>query len=146
VLRSVVSIILLGVVVFGVVACGGGESPEDAARDRIEQGSKGEFDKVWESLHPGQQALVPEDLFVRCSQENAQQNDPTVDKIDVTSVKTQTMDVPAVGNVEVKSVSVTQYRGDTATPRIWNMVKADGKWRWVLASAPLETFRSGQCP
>jgi hypothetical protein len=146
VLRSIISVVLLGLVVFGAVACGGGESAGDSARTRIEQGSQGEYDKVWESLHPAQKAVVPEDLFIRCSQENAQQTDPTVDKVDITSVKTETKEIPEVGSVEVQVVSAVLHRGDTASPRIWNMVKADGSWRWVLASQPLEKFRSGQCP
>jgi hypothetical protein len=146
VFRTIVSVLLLGIVVFSVVACGGGESAEDSARERIEQGSKGEYAKVWDSLHPAQQAMVPEDLFVRCGQEAAQQSDQTVDKVDVTSVKSESKDIPAVGTVDVEVVSVLLRRGDSSTPRIWNMVKADGKWRWVLAQKPLESYQNGQCP
>lgn len=136
--------VALGLVV--LTGCMGGQSAGDAAKERIEQLSRSEYDKAWETLHPAQQAIVSQDKFVECGLASEQAQSPVVDDIRVDDERTERRTVPEVGDVEVHVVDLVIRKGDLAVSQEYELVEVDGDWRWVLNQSALDAFRAGECP
>lgn len=146
--RSVLGISSI-VALLVVVACGGGESAKDVAQRQIELTSEGRFADVWALLHPAQQAVVPEQLYVDCGRELARAGRTSVDRIEMGDVDDQEAEIPWIGETDTKVVDATLYRGEDPSFRAVTLVRSGDEWRWVIGAdqvQALEAFQRGECP
>jgi hypothetical protein len=121
-----------------------GESSAAAfAKQRYEQLAKAQYAAAWQSLHPAQQAVVPQDAFVSCGQQTTP--DPNT-KVEVKSETDEQLDVPQVGPSNVHSVTLTLRIGDQLRTPTDNLLKVDGKWRWTMTQPVIDAFKAGTCP
>ncbi len=131
-------------------SCGGdGEPAADVARRQIELTSQGQFAEVWDMLHPAQQAVVPQQLYIDCGRVLAREGSSTVDRIEIGSTNEDERNIPWVGETDVRVVSATVYRGDDPSPVAVALVRSDDEWRWVIGEdqiPALEAFQRGECP
>jgi hypothetical protein len=137
---------LLVLAVVGLAGCMGGQSAGDAVKERMEQLSRSEYDKAWETLHPRHQAIVPQDKFVECGLASEQVESPVVDRVTIERETTEERTIPELGTIEVRVVEAVLVKGDLALTQFSEMIKEDGEWRWVLSEDVLEDFRAGECP
>jgi hypothetical protein len=143
---SVTRSILVAMAVLVLTACMSSQSAGDAVKERMEQLSRSEYDKAWETLHPRHQAIVSREKFVECGLASEQIESPVVDRVTIESETTEERTIPELGTVEVRVVEAVLVKGDLALTQFSEMVREDGDWRWVLSESVLEDFRAGECP
>jgi hypothetical protein len=110
------------------------------ARQYLEAGSRGEFDRQWDLLHPRQQDAVPQDVFVACGV------DAGIRDITILLEFNEDVDVPRVGFVTTRVVTYALSRDGSNTGEMARMVQADGSWRWTLEGDVLRAYEAGRCP
>lgn len=119
------------------------EAAEAQAR-QLELESKGQWGRLWDELHPAQQAVVDRDLFASCAQRST--DSPLVfDDIDFIESFEEPITVAPMDE-PVESVALT-YRlalGSESVTRTTHQVLVDGTWRWSLIS--VEDYADGECP
>jgi hypothetical protein len=139
------SIALLLVFVLG--GCGGsGRSADETVTGLVEALSSSDYETAYDMLHSAHQKIVPEQLFVECGRKAEQISTPRVDSFDITGDVKRDRTIPELGDVEVVEVGVNLTQGTEVSPRVWNVIKDDGEWRWLMAEAQLNAFRAGSCP
>ncbi len=127
------------------VACGDEESASEAVEELVEALSASDYVAAYEMLHPAHQAVVTEEVFVDCGQQQEMNGPARVDEIEITGEEDRTRDVPELGAIDVTTVAVNLTQGDQVFPRTWDVVKDDGEWRWMLGGETLLNYREGRC-
>ncbi|MDQ3548927.1 MAG: DUF4878 domain-containing protein [Chloroflexota bacterium] len=127
------------------VGCGDDESASDAVEELVEALSASDYAAAYDMLHPAHQAVVSEEVFVDCGQQQDMNGPARVDAIEITGELERTRDVPELGEIEVTVVAVNLTQGDEVFPRTWDVVKDDGEWRWMLGADTLVNYREGRC-
>lgn len=124
---------------------GGGAPRKESAADFIRrvtvEFSRGQSGRLWDELHPADQAIVARARFVQC-----QHNDGFHLK---TFKVLETYDEPtdvdgAAESSTAVSVRVTSDDGETTATM--HAVSVGGKWRWILQPADAAAYRKGVCP
>lgn len=138
--------LLVAVVGIALVGCGGDDGASQFVKGSVTDLATSNYAGAWDALHPAQQRVVPEDLFVRCGVEAEAKKDPTVDNIEVLNSQKVKKDIPWVGQVEVTEVKIRMTQGETSREVFYDVVKVDGKWRWTLTDRSLSAFEAGSCP
>ena len=118
---------------------------------RIKYEFLGQYGRSWDSLHPGQQAIVTRTRYEECREEVSDQ----VAGVDFQSLKViETYEDPidAAGVPEKTSTAVTVEvtvsdgnEEDTLTDTL-HAVAVDGEWKWLLPPADVRAFKQGICP
>ncbi|HUG14189.1 MAG TPA: hypothetical protein VMM78_04150 [Thermomicrobiales bacterium] len=132
-----------------LASCGGEVDTSDAeasVRLRLEQLSRGEYGKAWDTLHPAHQEIVSRQKFIECGRELALQRDPSVDSIIIIDARQQTKEIVWIGEVEVIEVEVDWRTGENLRRSIDDVIEVDSAWRWVIGEPALRAFQSGVCP
>ena len=124
---------------------------EDFFRDMIEFDLRGEHGLVWDSLHPGQQELVPRATYIACRERRGDGHHSRT----VISVKLWSSYPPTtvVGVPEKSPIDVTA-RATVVGPdprkqslrRRFLVLPLEQRVVWVLPSDDLRTLRAGECP
>jgi hypothetical protein len=123
------------------------ESAEDAFRRQLGYASKGQLVRMWDEMHPAQQAVVPRDLFVKCQGEAWSGVD--VRDVDVLETFREKVALPG-SSLEVDATALTfritavvagRTLSDTDT---MHEVAVDGAWRWVASGG--DAYAKGECP
>lgn len=124
---------------------GGGASGKESAADFVRritvEFSRGQSGRLWDELHPADQAIVTRARFVQC-----QHNDGFNLK---TFKVLETYDEPTdVGGTTSPStaVSVRVTSEDGETTATMHAVSVGGKWRWILQPADAAAYTKGRCP
>ncbi len=142
-----VRVLLLAIIAVALAGCGGGDGgAAQSVKDRVTELSTSNYAGAWAALHPAQQRVVPEDLFVRCGVEAEAKKDPAVDRIEVLSSKKVEKDIPWVGQVKATEVKIRMTQGEDSREAFYDVVKVDGDWRWTLTDRSLSAFEAGNCP
>lgn len=145
--RLAIRVLLFAVVAVALAGCGGGDDGAgQSVKDLVTELSTSDYASAWAALHPAQQQVVPEDLFIRCGVEAEAAKDPKVDKVEVLDTKKVDKDIPWVGEGEVTEVKIRMTQGETSREVLYDVVKVDGDWRWTLGSRSLTAFEAGSCP
>lgn len=140
---------LIVVTVGSLVACRGGVNTDDAeaaVRLRLEQDSRGEYQAVWQTLHPAHQSIVSRDKFVECGRELRLQREQVAETIEIISAREERKTFPEIGEVDVISVEVELRHGEDARRPSFDVIEVDGSWRWVMSDAALRAFAADTCP
>ena len=125
--------------------CGGGGSRTQSASDFVRQVtsefSRGQTGRLWDELHPADQAVVTRTRFISC-----QSNEGFgLRKFKVLETYNETVDVGGK-NAESTAVSVQVTSDDGITTATLHAVPVAGKWRWILQPSDYAAYKRGTCP
>ena len=126
--------------------CGGGggasgPSASDFVKRVTQEFSRGQAGRLWDELHPAEQAVVTRARFIGCQQNEGFR----LRKFKVLETYDETIDV-AGRSVPSTAVSVQVTSDDGITTATLHAVRVDGSWRWVLQPSDLAAYRRGACP
>ena len=115
-----------------------------AVKERLELINDRQWDRLYKSLYPGQQAQISPSAFAACSDETYKGTTAKIDDI----VETHTEKVAVPGTTDnVKSVSVS-FRGTAETGPTTQQFRttihaiyADGRWRFALSQSEFDHCR-----
>lgn len=124
--------------------CGGGSGTQSASRfvrQITQEFARGQAGRLWDELHPADQAIVTRSRFITC-----QSNEGFgLRKFKVLETYEET--VPVGGKkMESTAVSVQVTSDDGITTATLHAVSVEGKWRWILQPADRAAYRRGVCP
>jgi hypothetical protein len=134
------------VAVAGALAagCGGGSSTptaSDFVRRVTTEFSRGQAGRLWDDLHPAEQAVVTRQRFIECQKNEGfgLRKFKVLDKYD------ETVDV-AGASTRSTAVTVQVTSDDGITTATLHAVLVAGKWRWILQPADYAAYKRGACP
>lgn len=140
-------VILASLLVFILVACGGGGDSDsgagEAAVDQFEAAIRGQWGRAWDDLIPEHQAIVSRDQYIACQED---QGDFPASDISVDETFEETVDVAVLGETETTAVTLKFESGDRSQFTTVHMIEVDGDWKWSLQADALEAFEAGECP
>lgn len=129
-----------------LAACGGGDdggtSPEAAgefAADVMDQRSKNQLSRLYDTLHPNQQAVVPRELFESCPV-----NIPAVE-VEVDEVFEEPWTSPEVPEADTHAVTLKLTSGDSEQFVTMHVYTVDDEFRWVLNDESMSALTAGEC-
>lgn len=137
-----------------VTACGGGsstsKSPAEVSRsgsaaafiERVTTAfSEGQAGRLWDVLHPADQAVVTRARYVACQGNEGFQ----IKKIKLLDTYADPVSI-AGGRHAATAVSLRVTSDDGVTTATMHAVRVKGAWHWVLSAADYAAYRSGRCP
>ena len=136
--------LVLGAVGLLAAGCGGGsgsESPSSFVKRVTLEFSRGQSGRLWDELHPAEQAIVTRSRFMECEQNEGF----GLKTVKVLETYPETITV-AGKPVPSTAVSVRVTSDDGITTATLHAVEVDGKWRWVLQPSELAEYTKGRCP
>jgi hypothetical protein len=120
---------------------GSGQSASDFVRQVTSEFSRGQAGRLWDELHPAEQAVVTKARFVDCQKNEGFR----LLKFKVLETYAEKIDV-AGRSVPSTAVSVQVTSDDGVTTATLHAVRVNGTWRWVLQPSDLAAYRRGACP
>jgi hypothetical protein len=119
-----------------------------ALKDQIRALERGDWAGAWAALHPAQQALVSQSVFVACAAKRwgAAFDATEVHLVRVTKAQ---LDVPGTTvkgpgyRAEFRIVGI-DARGPFDASTTYVTLQADGAWRWTVKDPA--AYQSGACP
>lgn len=123
-------------------ACGGDNGPEDPAvaalRRQFDFLSKGQHGRIWDELHPAQQALLPRDAYAACA-DAATAGGFTIVELDVDEVYDEQIVIPGTStSATAKAITIRMtLRSGTESGELtdtFHEIDVDGAWRWSMTS------------
>ncbi len=126
--------------------CGGGvaqrrQSASDFVRQVTTEFSRGQSGRLWDELHPADQAVVTRARFIACEQNEGF----GLRKFKVLETYAETVDVAGKPTPST-AVSVQVTSDDGITTATMHAVPVDGTWRWILPAADYAAYKRGACP
>ena len=133
-------------------ACGGGggggggapsgkESAVDFVHRITVEFSRGQSGRLWDELHPADQAIVTRARFVQC-----EHNDGfNLKRFKVLETYDERIDVDGKASPST-AVSIRATSEDGETTATMHAVAVGGKWRWILQPADAAAYKKGRCP
>ncbi len=124
---------------------GGGSGGTESASSFVErvtlEFSRGQAGRLWDDLHPAEQAVVARSRFISCESNEGF----GLHKIKVLDSYEETIDVAGTPTRST-AVSVRVTSDDGITTATLHAVLVGGKWRWVLQPADFTAYERGGCP
>ncbi len=137
--------VAIGVVALLAAGCGGSgsgsESPSSFVKRVTLEFSRGQSGRLWDELHPAEQALVTRSRFMACEQNEGF----GLKNVKVLETYRETITVAGKA-MPSTAVSVRVTADDGITTATLHAVEVDGKWRWVLQPSELAEYAKGRCP
>jgi hypothetical protein len=124
--------------------CGGRSQPPSAAdfvRRITTEFSRGQAGRLWDELHPAEQAVVTRAWFVACEKNSGFR----LRTFKVLENYDDTVDV-AGKSAPSTAVTVQVTSDDGVTTATLHAVRVDSAWRWILQPADLAAYARGRCP
>lgn len=127
------------------------EDVDDFYTRRIEYEFKGQYGRSWDTLHPGQQAVVSRTRYEECRDE-ASTETAGVDFERLTVIETYEDPIEITGVPEKTSTAVTvritvsQGMSEETLTDTFHAVAVDGEWKWLLPPADVRAYKRGECP
>ena len=126
-------------------ATSGGQAAQSSAGDFIRQVttefSRGQSGRLWDSLHPADQAIVSRSRYTAC-----QSNEGfDLRKFKILETYADTVDIEGKAKPST-AVSVQVTSDDGVTTATMHAIKFNGRWRWILAPADYAAYKQGKCP
>ena len=129
-------------------------SPETAIKEFFQTLERGEWEREWMALHPEQQKLIPQDVFVKCAE--ARLSHLNVKDVKVLAVHPEDVEIPGTSvSATAEAIVVrlpSELRATDATASdqgtcvncaisspppatgTYHLFRVDGRWRWVVAN------------
>ena len=129
-----------------LAGCGGSnKSVTPSAADFVKQitleFSRGQSGRLWDELHPADQAVVSKAVFVRC-EGNEGFGLRKMKVLDTYDDPTFVAGTPH----DAKAVTLRVTSDDGVTTATMHAISVDGKWRWTLQPADYAAYKKGKCP
>jgi hypothetical protein len=122
-------------------AGGGTQSAADFIGQVTTQFSRGQSGRLWNTLHPADQAVVSRARYVAC-----QTNEGfDLQKLKVLETYAETVDI-AGKSTPSTAVSLKTTSSDGTTTATMHAVSLNGKWRWILSASDYAAYKQGKCP
>ena len=123
--------------------CGGSstQSASDFVRRITTEFSRGQSGRLWDELHPADQAVVTRTRFIACERNEGF----GLRKFKVLETYPETVEV-AGKKMSSTAVSVQVTSDDGITTATLHAVPVDGTWRWTLPAADYSAYNRGACP
>lgn len=147
---------LLVLLIIGLAACGGSSgggsstpastsingAAEQAWEEQLNQYINGQFNQLYQTLHPTQQRLVSEETYVACVQEHPLPADTTFTLIDQFEEEIQLPGTIEVWPTVAFTATVESDSSGESMNRTFHVINVDGQWRWM--SSDLTVFEGCQ--
>ena len=122
-------------------AGGGNKSAATFIGQVTTQFSRGQSGRLWETLHPADQAVVSRARYVEC-----QTNEGfDLQKLKVLETYRETIDIAGKATPST-AVSLRTTASDGTTTATMHAVLLNGNWRWILSAADYAAYKQGKCP
>jgi hypothetical protein len=125
----------------GSSAAGSKQSAADFIRQVTTQFSRGQSGRLWETLHPADQAVVSRARYTACESNSGFD----LRKFKVLETYAETVDIAGT-SMPSTAVSVRTTADDGVTTATVHAVSLNGKWRWILSPADYSAYKHGNCP
>ncbi len=103
--------------------------------------SRGQAGRLWDELHPAEQAVVTRTRFIACQKNEGFR----LQKFKVLESYTETVDV--AGSPEPSTAVTVQVTSDDGiTTATLHAVRVAGTWRWILQPSDFAAYKRGVCP
>lgn len=126
------------------VGCGGGSKSQSASafvRRVTQEFSRGQAGRLWDELHPADQAVVTRSRYIAC------QSNEGFGLRKFRVLETYSENITVAGkSTESTAVSVQVTSDDGITTATLHAVPVAGTWRWVLQPAEYAAYKRGVCP
>jgi hypothetical protein len=134
-----------------VAGCGSGSGKESAGTfiTRIlNEEIDGQWGKQWDELNPGHQRLITRTQYILCSKGSPTQVGTSSATIDVKGTREAPLDVRGIAEhtATVVTVDLTPTAGAQPETLQLHVVRAGGRWTWILGSAALDALQHHKCP
>lgn len=135
--------------VLALAACGGSSQPKDDpakfAVSVVDQIVHNRYSKVWDDLHPKDQAVAPFGEYVACETRNPVITAPRTVK--VKSVNDESVGLGDGTFVKSKAVDVRLgFAGGFHVTHTVHVVASHGKWKYILPSWRFRDYKADTCP
>ena len=125
----------------GSTSSGGGQSAADFIQQVTTQFSRGQSGRLWDSLHPADQAIVARARYMACQSNSGFY----LKKVKVLETYADPVDI-AGKSTPSTAISVRVTSDDGVTTATMHAVKVNGTWRWILSPADSAAYKQGRCP
>jgi hypothetical protein len=122
-------------------AATGGQSAAAFIRTVTTQFSLGQSGRLWDTLHPADQAVVSRTRYMACQSNSGFD----LKKLNVLDSYADPIEI-AGKTTPATAVSVRTTSDDGVTTATVHAVLLQGKWRWVLSPADYAAYQHGKCP
>jgi hypothetical protein len=143
--RTAIAVGALAAAAALAAGCGGGGGGIESASSFVKritlEFSRGQTGRLWDELHPAEQAVVSRTRFVECESNEGF----VLRKVKVLDSYRETIDVAGTPT-QSTAVSVRVTSDDGITTATLHAVLVDGKWRWILQPADYAAYKRGRCP
>ena len=120
---------------------GGKQSAADFIREVTTQFSRGQSGRLWDTLHPADQAIVSRARYTACQSNSGFD----LQKVKILDNYTEPVDIAGKATPST-AVSVRATADDGVTTATMHAVAVNGKWRWILSPADYAAYKQGKCP
>ena len=103
--------------------------------------SRGQSGRLWDELHPADQAVVSRALFVKCEGNEGF----GLRKMQVLYTYDDQAFVAGTSHA-AKAVTLRVTSDDGVTTATMHAISVHGKWRWTLPPADYTAYAKGKCP
>ena len=119
---------------------GGNQTAADFVREVTTQFSRGQSGRLWDTLHPADQAVVSRARYTECQSNSGFD----LKKFKVLETYVETIDVAGKATPST-AVSVQTTSDDGVTTVTMHAVSLNGSWRWILSPADYRAYSQGKC-
>ncbi len=120
----------------------GGPTPEETIRLVARYVSREQYGPYWELLHPAQQRLISRAAFLDCWARSTGE----VGAITIVDVYHDSVLLPGIGETPATSVTWREDLPSGEETFTRQVVRVDGRWRYVLPSSLTSEIEEGTCP
>ena len=118
-----------------------GQSAATFIRGVTTQFSLGQSGRLWDTLHPADQAVVSRTRYMAC------QSNSGFDLKQLKVLDTFADPISIAGKtMSATAISVRTTSDDGVTTATVHAVRVQGNWRWVLSPADYAAYKQGKCP
>lgn len=122
----------------------GGQSAQSAGdfiHQVTTQFSRGQSGRLWDTLHPADQAIVSRNRYTACESNEGFD----LKKFKVLETYADTVDIAGKAKPST-AVSVRVTSDDGVTTATMHAVRVSGRWRWILSPSDYAAYKAGKCP
>jgi hypothetical protein len=119
---------------------GGKQTAADFVREVTTQFSRGQSGRLWDTLHPADQAVVSRARYTECQSNSGFD----LKKFKVLETYVETVDIAGKATPST-AVSVQTTSDDGVTTATMHAISLNGSWRWILSPADYRAYSKGTC-
>jgi hypothetical protein len=119
---------------------GGNQTAADFIRQVTTHFSRGQSGRLWDTLHPADQAVVTRARYTEC------QSNSGFDLKKFKVLETYSETVNIAGKVTPSTaVSVQATSDDGVTTATMHAISLNGTWHWMLSPSDYRAYKQGKC-